>query len=131
MAKATHIQIEDKHLVIVNDLHVLVSGSDEKGWFAQGVEIDYSACGETLEDVKKNFSIGFEYTIKEHLKRNGNIESFLRYTPFDELHALLGAEDFDFSNISAVGTSRINKDDDLFLPFDKFCFLRHELRQAA
>lgn len=131
MTKAAHIQVEDKHVVIVNDLHVLISGDDEKGWFAQGVEIDYSACGETLDDVKRNFSIGFEHTIKEHIKRNGNIESFLRYTPLDEIYALLGSEDCDFSNISAVGTSRINKDDDLFLPFDKFCFLRHELKQAA
>ena len=131
MTKATHVQIEDKHVVIVNDLHVLISGDDEKGWFAQGVEIDYSACGETLDAVKRNFSIGFEHTIKEHIKRNGNIESFLHYTPLDEIYALLGSKDYDFSNISAVGKSKINKDDGLFLPFDKFCFLRPELKQAA
>ena len=96
------MQIEDKHVVIVNDLHVLIPGDDEKGWFAQGVEIDYSACGETLDAVKRNFSIGFEHTIKEHIKKNGNIESFLRYTPHDEIYALLGSKDYDFSNISNV-----------------------------
>jgi hypothetical protein len=65
------------HLVAVKKLHVLLS-KDGPGWFAQGLEIDYAACGASVEETKKNFETGFCKTIYEHLVVHGDIERFLK-----------------------------------------------------
>lgn len=54
-------------------------------WFAQGVEIDYSASGDSLEDVKRRFSDGFCATVQAHLERFGTINKLLRYAPSEAL----------------------------------------------
>ena len=128
MTNAVHVNMENEHVVMFNDLRVLISGDNDKGWFARGIEIDYFACGESLEDVQRNFAIGFEATIKEHLKRYGNIERFLRWAPLEEIMDLLDSKKYVFANISKV---YIEKDEDFFIPFDNLCFLKQELRQAA
>ena len=128
MTDAVHVNIDDEHVVMFNDLRVLISGDNDKGWFARGIEIDYFACGESLEDVQRNFAVGFEATVKEHLKRYGNIERFLRWAPLEEIMDLLDSKKYVFANISKV---YIEKDEDFFIPFDNLCFLKQELRQAA
>ena len=128
MTNAVHVNMENEHVVMFNDLRVLISGDNDKGWFARGIEIDYFACGESLEDVQRNFAIGFEATVKEHLKRYGNIERFLRWAPLEEIMDLLDSKKYVFANISKV---YIEKDEDFFIPFDNLCFLKQELRQAA
>ncbi len=128
MTNAAHIKFENEHVVVLNDLHVLISGDDNKGWFAQGIEIDYYACGGTLEEVQKNFADGFELTLEEHLRRNGDIQQFLRYAPIDEIKNLLDSEKFTFRNLNKF---HIKKDKDIFFPFDHLCFVKQELRQAA
>lgn len=128
MTNAAHVNMDNKHVVMFNDLRVLISGDNKKGWFARGIEIDYFACGESLEDVQRNFAIGFEATVKEHLKRYGNIERFLRWAPLEEIMNLLDSKKYIFANISKV---YIEKDEDFFIPFDNLCFLKQELRQAA
>ena len=128
MTNAVHVNMENEHVVMFNDLRVLISGDNDKGWFARGIEIDYFACGESLEDVQRNFVIGFEATVKEHLKRYGNIERFLRWAPLEEIMDLLDSKKYVFANISKV---YIEKDEDFFIPFDNLCFLKQELRQAA
>lgn len=128
MTNAVHVNIDHEHVVMFNDLRVLISGDNDKGWFARGIEIDYFACGESLEDVQRNFAVGFEATVKEHLKRYGNIERFLRWAPLEEIMDLLDSKKYVFANISKV---YIEKDEDFFIPFDNLCFLKQELRQAA
>lgn len=128
MTNAVHVNMENEHVVMFNDLRVLISGDNDKGWFARGIEIDYFAGGESLEDVQRNFAIGFEATVKEHLKRYGNIERFLRWAPLEEIMDLLDSKKYVFANISKV---YIEKDEDFFIPFDNLCFLKQELRQAA
>ena len=128
MTDAVHVNIDDEHVVMFNDLRVLISGDNDKGWFARGIEIDYFACGESLEDVQRNFAVGFEATVKEHLKRYGNVERFLRWAPLEEIMDLLDSKKYVFANISKV---YIEKDEDFFIPFDNLCFLKQELRQAA
>ena len=61
------------HAAAVKALHVHLL-QDGNGWFAQGMQIDYSACGETLDEVKHNFAHGLCLTINEHLLMYGHID---------------------------------------------------------
>jgi hypothetical protein len=91
-AKPSHgpsaIQVSTKdgtrHVVGIGNLRVLIV-PDEKSWFAQGVEIDYGAQGDSVDDAKKNFERGFFETIDLHLRMHGNIEKFLVFPPSEVL----------------------------------------------
>lgn len=78
--RAFHATDGSKHVVGVKDLHVMLL-KDGKGWFAQGIEIDYAAGGESLDEAKKNFEDGLAMTIKEHLARHGTIDKLLTPAP--------------------------------------------------
>lgn len=54
---------------------------DGQVWFAQGLDIDYAACGDSLEDVQEAFQQGLHATVGEHLKIYGNIEKLLVPAP--------------------------------------------------
>ncbi len=75
-----HAEDGNKHLVGVKDLHVMLL-KDGDSWFAQGIEIDYAASGESLSEAKKNFEDGLAMTIKLHIAKHGTIEKMLRPAP--------------------------------------------------
>lgn len=62
---------------------------DGKFWFAQGLEIDYGAQGDSIEDAKENFQQGFSATINLNLQ-NGTIEKIRRFAPPEILQEILG-----------------------------------------
>lgn len=68
------------HVVGVKALRVLLC-KDGGGWFAQGLEIDYASCGDTLDEAKSNFEAGLTATIHEHLRVFGNVRSLLKVAP--------------------------------------------------
>lgn len=74
-----HAQTEDRtrHLVQVgiHDLRVVVTQEDGF-WFAQGLDIDYSAQGSSLEDLKDRFERGFYKTVDAHLDAFGDLRQF-------------------------------------------------------
>ncbi len=55
----------------------------ETFWYAQGLEIDYAAQGNSLEEVKERFSRGLTLTINEHLTIHGTIKHMLVPAPPD------------------------------------------------
>jgi len=57
--------------VFVKNLHVLIT-NDESVWVAQGLELDYAAQGDTLDEVKMAFTDGLFLTINENLKQFGD-----------------------------------------------------------
>ena len=69
----------------VKSLRVLIL-RDGDSWFAQGLEIDYAACGDTVEEAKKNFSHGLHLTICEHIRIHGTIENLLKIAPMEAWH---------------------------------------------
>ena|SRR5579859_6972151 len=69
-----------QYQVLVWNLRVIVT-NDDGGWFAQGLEIDYAAQGESLEEVKKNFEHGLGATIQAHLTIHGNLDQFFKPAP--------------------------------------------------
>jgi hypothetical protein len=60
-------------------LTVLVSCLEhEKDWFAESLELDYAAAGNSFEEAINNFRKGLICTIHEYLKSNGNLKEFLK-----------------------------------------------------
>lgn len=74
---------EDMHLVCLNSIRVLIL-DDDGSWFAQGLEVDYCAQGDTVEDVKQRFQEGLCETIAEHLMTYGDIGRLLKIAPQEE-----------------------------------------------
>jgi hypothetical protein len=68
----------------VKALHVLLCEEDG-AWTAQGVEIDYAACGGSIEEATKNFGEGLALTIFQHLLIRGNLEKVLQFAPKEVL----------------------------------------------
>jgi hypothetical protein len=75
-----HLEDGENALVGVKALRVMLC-PDGPLWFAQGLEIDYAAAGETMESAKANFENGLALTIQEHLTLHGKLEKFLRIAP--------------------------------------------------
>jgi predicted RNase H-like HicB family nuclease len=80
-AKAVHANIDGEHHVVGFENLRVVIVEDDGSWFAQGLDIDYAAQGDTIEEVKENFSSGLRATINQHLCSHSNIRSLLKGAP--------------------------------------------------
>lgn len=85
-AKAIHAELPggEEQAVGIGNLRVFIV-PDGKFWFAQGLEIDYAAQGDSPEEAKKHFEEGLEATIDLHLRMYDNIEKLLRRAPNEVL----------------------------------------------
>jgi len=81
-AKALHLEHEDQehHAVLFWNLSVFIV-PDENFWFAQGLEINYGAQGDTPEEAQKHFQEGLSKTINQHIRTHGDIKRLLRFAP--------------------------------------------------
>jgi hypothetical protein len=61
----------------IGDLRVVVQNGG-RFWFAQGLDVNYIAQGDDLEDVKRTFVDGFQKTVEAHRRVYGNLENLLR-----------------------------------------------------
>ncbi len=95
-AHALHRRAGRSHTVIMN-LHVLVSQDGDGLWNAQGIEVDYAACGSTLEDVQGRFQKGLRRTIQAHLERYGSIEKILTRTPTSIVEEIKDGNEYSFT----------------------------------
>ena len=77
---AEHNQHDNQHQVVLHCLNVVMC-EDDGHWFAQGLEIDYAACGKNIEEAQSNFESGIVSTIHEHLKMFGSLKSFFKPAP--------------------------------------------------
>lgn len=92
MTHAIHANSGNKHGFAVTALRVLVV-RDNDCWFARGIEIDYSATGQSVEDVRKRFERGFALTVQAHLRKFSTIERLLKWAPQDVIEEYEKAED--------------------------------------
>jgi hypothetical protein len=78
-AEAVHLadQTEEHHVVGLGNLRVVIV-PDDGSWFAQGLDIDYAAQGEDIEEAKANFARGLRATINQHIQLYGNIKRLLK-----------------------------------------------------
>lgn len=118
-ASAIHLcdDASHNHAVGVGSLRVIVQ-QDADGWFAQGVEIDFAACGESLTDVQNRFEKGLAATVHRHLQRFSSIEKLLKFAPSSVVNQLSDADEFEFNMISLHDLSG-----SLHLPFKKIAYL--------
>ena len=105
---AFHLQNGDDHIFALGNIIVLITEADN-GWFAQGVQVDYFACGESLEDVQRRFTQGLIATLEEHLVRFGTIENFLKWAP-DEIRSKIqnkiSSEQFTYTVVNKCHIER-------------------------
>ena len=89
-AMAFHAKHKDglHHIVGIGNLRVVLV-PDGDVWFAQGLEIDYAAQGNTEADARKQFENGLTSTIQEHLRIYGTIQKLLKVAPQSVWNELL------------------------------------------
>jgi hypothetical protein len=71
---------DGNHIVGLGNLRVFIV-PDGKFWFAQALEIDYAAQGDSVDEAKKNFQEGLAATIDLNLQMYGTIEKLLDVAP--------------------------------------------------
>jgi hypothetical protein len=81
-AMAIHAEHKDgvHHLVGLGNIRVLLM-HEGTGWFAQGLEIDYAAQGDSLVAAKREFEDGLAATVEAHLQKHGSIRELLKVAP--------------------------------------------------
>lgn len=140
LTETLHISDGKHHVVAVKALQVLLS-NDGDGWFAQGLQIDYAACGSTIDEAKKNFEEGLAQTIVEHVRMYGEIDRLLKVAPQEAweeyLQAPAEAIRAGYSAIEAfssvarrIGHEAAVKAKD-WLPFDAIHFLSRQKESAT
>ena len=122
MTRATHISDQNSHFVAIGALRVLIHKDKEGLWFAQGVEIDYGASGESLEDVKHRFQTGLTKTIHANLKRLGSIDKMLKYAPASEWSRLKDAKRFKLHMVTMHSVDAFTTN----LPFEQIAYLQEK-----
>lgn len=123
---ATVVQVSEgeDHVVGIGNLRVLIT-RDGAAWSAQGLEIDYTAQGDSVEEAKERFANGLRATVREHLRIVGTIEPLLQVAPSE-----FWREFFDLApkderkRLAQISVHRIETDDTLdSLPWNKIEYL--------
>ena len=100
-AMAIHRSKGDKHIVGIGNLRVIICEEDGL-WFAQGLEIDYAASGNSLDEVQRNFEHGLAATVGLHLQTFETIKTLLVPAPAKVWQELAGEKErYEFTQISA------------------------------
>ena len=87
------------HAVGIANIRVLLK-EDGPFWIAQGVEIDYFAQGESLEEAQKNFGLGLASTVRLYLKHHQSIEPMLKWAPVEVYKSLMDGAEYRFTQVS-------------------------------
>ncbi len=114
----------DDHVVGIGNLRVLIT-QDGSAWSAQGLEIDYTAQGDSVEEAKKRFADGLRATVRENLRICGTLEPLLQVAPSEcwrEFFELASRE--ERKRFSQVSVHRVETNDALdTLPWNKIEYL--------
>lgn len=70
----------DHHAVAMLNLTVMIT-NDDGVWFAQGLEVDYAAQGDSLEEAKRHFEDGLHATINVNLEKYQSLKNMLTPAP--------------------------------------------------
>lgn len=113
---AEHYKEGAHDFVKIGDLRVLVT-KDGPWWFAQGLEIDYTAQGKSLDEVKDKFIRGLAATAHAYIMEFGSIQKLLRPAPADVLRELSNASSKGLLNISTLSEHELEAPIKRALPF--------------
>jgi hypothetical protein len=118
---AVHAKDGGNHLVGIGNLRVLIV-PDGEFWYAQGLEIDYGAQGDTKEEAKINFQAGLYATIALQLTTNGNIDEILKFAP-DEILQEASRKKQSIHQFAHVSTHEVPELALSMFPFDGIDYL--------
>lgn len=106
---------DGKHAVDAQ-LRVLILPSEDGGYIAQGLEIDYLTTGQTLEEVKANFAYGLLLNIEAYIKRNRPLDALFAKgkTPAEAWGLWLESGNRDVLTCGTVVALDIPKDTNFF-----------------
>ena len=122
-ALAIHRLKGDSHIVGIGNLRVIIC-EDAGIWFAQGLEIDYAANGNSLKDVQSNFEHGLAATIDLHLRANDTIKTLLVPAPAKVWQELAGgSRKYEYTQISA---HKLEAPAFQELPYGGICYLEQQ-----
>ena len=127
---AQHLTDGHNHAAFVKELRVMLM-PDSTGWFAKSLEIDYEACGATLDEVKKNFAEGLIATIHEHLETFGNLQKVIiaANKEMQDEYSRLSPDKIQTESLSfltVVKDSKVEKPAEIVksIPFDAVKFIQ-------
>ncbi len=69
---------DGRQQAVLAELRVLVAPSALGGYVAQGLEIDYVACGDTEEEARTRFSRGFVATVRKFISRQRPLDGLFK-----------------------------------------------------
>lgn len=120
---AIHEHNADCHTVILTSLRVLIE-QEGSHWFAQGLEIDYAASGDSLEDVKSNFENGLIGTIHDHIHVHGTLDKFMKAAPPETWEPVLkGLLQLSLSMKVLFPIGQAKQTDHVGFPFNQIAYL--------
>lgn len=121
-AQAAHASLDDRHAVTLGSVRVLLC--EEAGeWFAQGIELDYAATGDTPEEVKQRFEQGLAATVHLHLRRFGSVERLLKFAPETVWQRLKARDAYAFSMVTVHDLAADLGGDAAKIPFERLVYL--------
>ncbi|MGH8029359.1 MAG: type II toxin-antitoxin system HicB family antitoxin [Arenimonas sp.] len=128
-----HVSDGDLHAV-ATALRVLITPADAGGFVAQGLEIDYVATGDTVEEVQDRFARGLLATIESLIRRARPLSAlFKSSTPPEAWQAFMdkGAGDM-VTCVTAVDLrDQMPRDAAASFPFGVLAYCRRAERAAA
>lgn len=99
---------------------------DETAWFAQGVDIDYFANGETKKEVEVNFKNGLVSLFKLHLAKFGNTNHIQRLPAHVLKYKEIGNYSVEKTKQVTLGTSIRIQDPEFVYNTIEFIYLKEE-----
>jgi hypothetical protein len=132
-ARAIHADAGDVHAVSLKNIRVFLVPDGESGWYAQALDLDYAAGGNSIEEAKENFSTGLAETIYEYLRYYGNLKKFLRPAPADDWAEYLATPATLLNLYETVTTFELLKNKELGhkFPFESIQFLTKETQRVT
>lgn len=132
-AEASFAVSKDTAIASVKALHVLLCQEDG-AWSAQGVEIDYAACGNSVEEATKNFVDGLAHTVVQHLLIRGNLDKVLKWAPKEVMEEWLKTPPAAINKVGFEATAKAFEGANIQepqkaaakFPFDGFQFIQPE-----
>lgn len=120
--KAIHARNCDHHAVHIAALRVLVCQEGDL-WTAQGVEVDYVACGGSLEDVQARFERGLAATVAANLEKFDNIDRLMKFAPEAEWRDMENPTEFavDMLTVHTVKGTPLSR-----LPFNEIAYVQKQ-----
>lgn len=125
-----HKKSGDGRHAVDASLRVVILPSEDGGYVAQGLEIDYLSTGRTVDEVRKNFADGLLRTIEAYLRRDRPLTALFAKgkTPPEAWNLWLQSDSHDVLTCGTVVELGIPEDTGFFT---SLAFREAEVAHAA